>query len=67
VWLVDEDTLKDRIATDEEEPETEVTEPAGGPAPAGGGGGPRRRRRRRGGSRQHPELPGNRGKHLADE
>ncbi len=26
--------------------------------------GPRRRRRRRGGTRQHTELPGNRGKHL---
>jgi glycosyltransferase involved in cell wall biosynthesis len=28
--------------------------------------GPRRRRRRRGGSRQNTDLPGNRGKHLAD-
>ncbi|MEO8033441.1 MAG: glycosyltransferase family 2 protein, partial [Acidobacteriota bacterium] len=28
--------------------------------------GPRRRRRRRGGSRQSTDLPGNRGKHLAD-
>ncbi|HEU4520890.1 MAG TPA: glycosyltransferase family 2 protein [Thermoanaerobaculia bacterium] len=46
---------------DEEAVEVEVAQP-----PAAGQ--PRRRRRRRGGSgsRQHPELPGNRGKHLAE-
>jgi glycosyltransferase involved in cell wall biosynthesis len=38
------------------------TAPMGATAEGGTG---RRRRRRRGGSRQHNELPGNRGKHLA--
>jgi glycosyltransferase involved in cell wall biosynthesis len=41
----------------EDEPETSPTTPSAN--------GPRRRRRRRGGARQHNELPGNRGKHLA--
>jgi glycosyltransferase involved in cell wall biosynthesis len=53
VWLLDEDKLEDRVA--EAEPPAVAEEPA----PQG-----RRRRRRRGGMRQHPELPGNRGKHL---
>jgi glycosyltransferase involved in cell wall biosynthesis len=35
--------------------------------PGATGGGARRRRRRRGGPRQSSELPGNRGKHLAEE
>lgn len=70
VWLIDEDKLDDRnpvkptpqpkpvthTAEDEEEADETST-----PAP----GAPRRRRRRRGASRQHTELPGNRGKHLA--
>ena len=48
VWLLDENKLE------------ETTEPAEALAPQQS----RRRRRRRGGMRQHPELPGNRGKHL---
>ncbi len=48
VWLLDEEKLEDRGIT----PPAEETPPE------------RRRRRRRGGIRQHPELPGNRGKHL---
>jgi glycosyltransferase involved in cell wall biosynthesis len=56
VWLVDEDKLDDKL---EERVESEA-QPEG-PAPG------RRRRRRRGGTRQHAELPGNRGKHLAEE
>jgi glycosyltransferase involved in cell wall biosynthesis len=55
VWLVDEDKLEDKL---EERVESEA-QPEG-PAPG-------RRRRRRGGMRQHAELPGNRGKHLAEE
>jgi len=55
VWLLDEDKLEDQGIM----PAAETPEPA-----QGGGGGGRRRRRRRGGMRQHPELPGNRGKHL---
>jgi glycosyltransferase involved in cell wall biosynthesis len=51
VWL-DETKLEERL-----EPETPDVE---GAAPPPG----RRRRRRRGGIRQHPDLPGNRGKHL---
>ena len=66
VWLLDEDKLQNRNAKpetkvaprDDEEDEDETLPPS---TP----GGPRRRRRRRGGSRQHTELPGNRGKHLA--
>ena len=51
VWLVDETKLEDRGITDAAPAEEETQ-------------GSRRRRRRRGGARQHPELPGNRGKHL---
>lgn len=58
VWLVDEQKLQDRGITPVE---AVPAEPTGTP------GQPRRRRRRRGGMRQHPELPGNRGKHLVDE
>ena len=47
-----DDKLEERV-----EPETQPE----GSAPG------RRRRRRRGGTRQHAELPGNRGKHLAEE
>jgi len=56
VWLVDEDKLDDKLE-ERVEPEAQPE----GPAPG------RRRRRRRGGTRQHAELPGNRGKHLAEE
>jgi glycosyltransferase involved in cell wall biosynthesis len=82
VWLLDEDKLNERERTpapkvpeprpsqpprpprapepaDETEDDTEV------PGAPGTGNG-RRRRRRRGGARQHNELPGNRGKHLAN-
>ncbi len=52
VWLLDEEKLQDHIAP---------TSPPTPPAPENAG---RRRRRRRGGTRQHTELPGNRGKHL---
>ena len=55
VWLLDEDKLQDRI-------EPTPTEEATPPERTGG----RRRRRRRGGMRQNTELPGNRGKHLAE-
>ncbi len=56
VWLVDEQKLADRIATEE---------PSAPAAPAEPETAPRRRRRRRGGAvRQHADLPGNRGKHL---
>ena len=47
----------------DDEDEEDETLPAGQPA---GSGNPRRRRRRRGGARQHSDLPGNRGKHLAN-
>ncbi len=68
VWLLDEDKLEGRgakpaaeakAAPREEEEEEE--ESFATPTPNG----PRRRRRRRGGARQHTELLGNRGKHLA--
>jgi glycosyltransferase involved in cell wall biosynthesis len=59
VWLVDEQKLQDRGIT----PVEPVATPPTGPP----GQSRRRRRRRGGGMRQHPELPGNRGKHLADE
>lgn len=80
VWLLDEEKLNERERTAkapappeakapparneaevEDEDDTEVM-----PLQAGGNGGGRRRRRRRGGARQHNELPGNRGKHLAN-
>ena len=68
VWLLDEDKLESRGAKpaaetkaapreEEEDEEESFTTPTPN--------GPRRRRRRRGGARQHTELPGNRGKHLA--
>ena len=52
VWLLDEDKL-DEATTAAAEPPQEPQQQQG-----------RRRRRRRGGMQQHPELPGNRGKHL---
>ncbi|HJW93160.1 MAG TPA: glycosyltransferase family 2 protein [Thermoanaerobaculia bacterium] len=69
VWL-DENKLDNRNASASPapaiEPEDDEPEP---PAEGGGGGGGNRRRRRRGrgGPRQHPELPGNRGKHVSGE
>jgi glycosyltransferase involved in cell wall biosynthesis len=55
VWLLDENKLEERIEEKpKSEPEGDVTQAS------------RRRRRRRGGMRQHPELPGNRGKHLGE-
>jgi glycosyltransferase involved in cell wall biosynthesis len=58
VWLLDEKKLEDRVTEEKpkaaEEPDTDVTQVSS------------RRRRRRGGLRQHPELPGNRGKHLGE-
>ncbi len=56
VWLGEPEEAAEEAAAPEEQPQ-----PA---AQQGGGGGGRRRRRRRGGPRNHPELPGNRGKHL---
>ena len=53
VWLLDEAKLDENAPA----PET-AAEPQQQQQPS------RRRRRRRGGMRQHPELPGNRGKHL---
>ena len=66
VWLLDEDKLENRGAKPETKPaprdeEDDEDETLTTPTPNG----PRRRRRRRGGARQHTELPGNRGKHLA--
>jgi glycosyltransferase involved in cell wall biosynthesis len=51
VWLLDENKLEEEGIT---------PAPVAEEQPQGN----RRRRRRRGGMRQHPELPGNRGKHL---
>jgi len=80
VWLLDEEKLNERergakapeakppvrnetpVEADDDDDETEVM-PLSSSGPNGGG---RRRRRRRGGARQHNELPGNRGKHLAN-
>ena len=82
VWLMDEEKLNERvgekkpaataaaapvapIVLDDDEDDETLPQPSSASAPGAGGG--RRRRRRRGGSRQHNELPGNRGKHLAGE
>jgi glycosyltransferase involved in cell wall biosynthesis len=73
IWLMDEEKLNDRgakpaaAAPPPADPSAEDDAlPAAATAKAEGEPG-RRRRRRRGGIRQHPELPGNRGKHLGDE
>ncbi|HEY6138950.1 MAG TPA: hypothetical protein VI670_14410, partial [Thermoanaerobaculia bacterium] len=61
VWLVDDDKLQDRgIKT--AEPSAPLPAAAEEPGEATSS---KRRRRRRGGVRQHADLPGNRGKHLA--
>jgi glycosyltransferase involved in cell wall biosynthesis len=61
VWLVDDDKLQTRGI--------QTAEPAEAPPAAAAEPGEatqsKRRRRRRGGVRQHADLPGNRGKHLA--
>ncbi len=80
VWLLDEDKLQNRGITPTAEPEAQeleddetpdVVDAAATPADGKEGGGRSRRRRRRGGNRgaarPHPELPGNRGRHLANE
>ena len=55
------------LAEPKVEPEEEIDEPEPPQGGGGGGGNRRRRRRGRGGPRQHPELPGNRGKHVSGE
>ena len=50
----------------EDDDDAEVTTTAASPD-GGAGTSSRRRRRRRGGRRQHSDLPGNRGKHLATD
>jgi glycosyltransferase involved in cell wall biosynthesis len=74
VWLMDEEKLNDRAAdkkpvvpaatatpiVEDDDDDTEELTPQSEGAPGNG-----RRRRRRRGARQHNELPGNRGKHLA--
>ena len=74
VWLLDEEKLQTRGITEKsekpEEPgdEDDVEPPSADDAKGPRTAGPRRRRRRgRGGVRQHTELPGNRGKHLAGD
>jgi hypothetical protein len=76
VWLMDEDKLSERTAATDKKPaappsrpiveddDDDDTQPM--PTATAGSGNGRRRRRRRG-TRQHTELPGNRGKHLAGE
>ena len=65
VWLLDETKLDERGSAAPPAPpvkdEAEVGEDTETDRT------PRRRRRRRGGARQHNDLPGNRGKHLAGE
>jgi glycosyltransferase involved in cell wall biosynthesis len=65
VWLVDEQKLADRITT--EEPPAPAPAAAAAEATEPENGRRRRRRRRGGATRQHTELPGNRGKHLTED
>ncbi|MBV9496525.1 MAG: glycosyltransferase family 2 protein [Acidobacteria bacterium] len=71
VWLLDEDKLAGRNeaprneAKNEPEEDDEDETPTSDASAEGQRGPGRRRRRRRGGVRNHNELPGNRGKHLA--
>ena len=65
VWLIDENKLDERAtppAPVEQQDDAVIEDDATDTTPSSAG--PRRRRRRRGGTRQHNELPGNRGKHL---
>jgi glycosyltransferase involved in cell wall biosynthesis len=80
VWLLDEEKVADRNATpgtstaerrptvlddgEDDDPFSETVRDEAGAA--AGRPSSRRRRRRRSGARQHPELPGNRGKHLTE-
>jgi glycosyltransferase involved in cell wall biosynthesis len=64
VWLVDDEKLQNKgITAVDARPETAEPPVPEEPADANPNRG-RRRRRGRGGMRQHPDLPGNRGKHL---
>jgi glycosyltransferase involved in cell wall biosynthesis len=66
VWLVDDDKLQDRgIQTAEPPAPPPAAEAAATAEEPGDATSSKRRRRRRGGVRQHADLPGNRGKHLA--
>ena len=62
VWLVDDDKLQNRGIQTAEPAEAAPPPAAEEPGEATSS---KRRRRRRGGVRQHADLPGNRGKHLA--
>jgi glycosyltransferase involved in cell wall biosynthesis len=66
VWLIDEEKEK---SVPPPPPASEVGEETIAVSPQRAASQARRRRRRggRGGVRQHPELPGNRGKHLAED
>jgi hypothetical protein len=68
VWLVDDDKLQNRgiqTATEPAPPAEPPAEPSAADEETNGEATSKRRRRRRGGVRQHADLPGNRGKHLA--
>ncbi len=77
VWLMDEDKEAEHAAPaantppqrrppllEEDQDDLPFEAPADETGTAPTRSSTRRRRRRRGGARQHPELPGNRGKHL---
>jgi len=77
VWLMDEDKVAEHAAPaantppqrrppllEEDQDDLPFDAPAEETETAPSRSSTRRRRRRRGGARQHPELPGNRGKHL---
>ena len=69
VWLMDEDKRDDTVAVPALALDADLGDEtlAEEPLETGPSSGPKRRRRRgRGGARQHSELPGNRGKHLAE-
>jgi len=68
VWLMDETKIQDFDETVRDLPDDDDDETPDPPQQSANGGGPRRRRRRRGGAGRHAsDLPGNRGKHLANE
>jgi glycosyltransferase involved in cell wall biosynthesis len=62
VWLMDDDKLQNRGIQTADPAPAEAPPAAEEPGDATSS---KRRRRRRGGVRQHADLPGNRGKHLA--